>query len=748
MSPCANPEAPAAEARLGWKTAALVLAFYAACVAIVTYPFVLHLRSRLPSTVDPLQHLWVMRWYKTCLLEGRSPFLCPELQFPVGAPIGNFSPLHIQSLMYLPLSYLSKNDILCFNVIWWTGFLVTGMGTFALAWHVLKDRAAATLAGLLAMLSAPMMIHSHAHLELIHVGWFPLFLVAWLRFVDRPTRGRLAAAVVSYLLVAMSAAYFAVFATFPAALYAAWRSIRALRAEGEGWSWTKGRARWWLAFAACAGLLVIGVFSGHIWAKANGYSLGRPRSEFDRFGAPFWSYLVPTASHLLGNLMPVDLYAATGTTGEGISYLGVVTLLLLHYAAVRRVGFRRAGYWWAALAMLVVLSMGSYLRFGASKVDLPDAWLWRHLFVFRMIRVPARFNLFVAVAAAVVAAAGLRDLLSRVSRPRVKGLLFAAIATLAVVDLRTGPYYSEAPPSMPGCYRASLAMDPEATFLEIPQTNSGGAEILSATAGYWQALHRRPSTTGYSGQPNAAFDELMTWNSPFAYHRLGDPGYLRNPEGEFIDLSSKVEFEDLAWLYLARHGLKFIVLHKWAETVGERKMNLWPIMHKLEPTKVYEDDRTVVYAASKFKAPTHPVLLCTGGWHQRVGWHGRLLSTTDRQAHVEVYNPDVTRPLTLTLEASALRHPRIVRLMHGGFQIARWEVVPGDPRTFQSPPFQLLQGTTDLTIDSGFESTPKRSREAVAEGDMRPYSLRVVGLAIRPVEPAVPAVAALPETVK
>ena len=745
MSECATPGAiDAPDDRFGVGTVALVLAFYAACVALVTYPFVLHLRSRLPSLVDPLQHLWVMRWYKTCWLEGRSPFRCPELQYPVGAPIGNFSPLHLQSLLYLPLSSLTKNDILCFNLIWWSGFLVTGMGTFALAWHVLRDRRAATLAGLLAMLGAPMMVHSHAHLELIHVGGFPLFLVAWMRFVDRPSCGRLTLAALGYLLVAMSAAYFGVFAVFPAAFYAAWRTLRALRTEGEGWSWTRGRAGWLAAFGFLAGVLVLLVFSGHVWSRSQGYSLGRPRSEFDRFGAPFWSYFTPTAAHPLGNLLPVDPYAATGTTGEGVSYLGVVSLFFLAYVAFRRVRFRQSRFWWAATAMLVILSMGSTLRLGSRPIGLPDATLWRYLFVFRMIRVPARFNLFVAVFAAVVAAAGLRDLLARLPNAGLRGLAFAAIAALAVADLRTGPYGSEAPPAMPGCYRAILARDPGATFLEIPQTNSGGGEVLSATASYWQSIHRAPSTTGYSGQPNAIFDELMTWNSPFAYFRLGDPGYLHNPAGESIDLSANVNFDDLAWLYLHKHGLKYVVLHKWAATIGERTMLLWPLMHRLEPAKVFEDDQTVVYESDRLRAPTRPVLLLTTGWHQRVGWQGRLLSTTARKADVAIYNPDVTIPMTLTLEASSLRHPRIVRLMNGGFEVARWEVIPGAPQTFRSPTFQLLKGTTDLTIDAGFESTPKRSREAVAEGDMRPYSLRVVGVTVRPVD----TVAALPETVK
>jgi hypothetical protein len=42
------------------------------------------------------------------------------------------------------------------------------------------------------MLGTPMMIHSFVHQVLIQLGGFPLFLIAWIRFVDRPAQGRLA----------------------------------------------------------------------------------------------------------------------------------------------------------------------------------------------------------------------------------------------------------------------------------------------------------------------------------------------------------------------------------------------------------------------------------------------------------------------------------------------------------------------------------------------------------------------------
>jgi hypothetical protein len=377
-----------------------------------------------------------MRWYKTCVLEGRSALHCPEIQHPIGAPLGNFSSLHLQALLYFPLSLVIDSDALCYNLIWTFGLLITGLGTFVLIWHILGDKSCAAFGGLLAMLGAPVMLHARAHLELIYVGSFPLFLVAWIRFVDRPSRGRLVLAALGYTVLSMSAAYYMVFAIFPAVLYVVWQvSCGGLTGAG---AWFRQRSGWLLGFVGLIlpGLLVL--FSSQLWAVSNGYSLVRPRYEFDLFGAPVWSYLSPTKWHRLGAWLPFDPYEALGgSAGERTSYLGVVTLVLIAYAAIRRVRFSGAGYLWSALALVVVLSFGSHWHVGGWTISLPSDWLWHGFPVYRMTRVPARFNLFAAVLAGVVAAAGLRHLLARVPHRGLRLALLGGLTVCSIMRIRT-----------------------------------------------------------------------------------------------------------------------------------------------------------------------------------------------------------------------------------------------------------------------------------------------------------------------
>src|SRR5438445_11886357 len=126
-SPGPSHPPPAADAatRPGAATFLALLAFYLVAIALATYPAITTMGSRLPNLGDPLTHLWTMRWYKACLLEAKSPFRCPDIQYPVGAPLGYFPPMQLQTLVYIPLSMMFDNDILCYNLIWIFGLLYT-----------------------------------------------------------------------------------------------------------------------------------------------------------------------------------------------------------------------------------------------------------------------------------------------------------------------------------------------------------------------------------------------------------------------------------------------------------------------------------------------------------------------------------------------------------------------------------------------------------------------------------------------
>ena len=710
----------------GWRTMAAVSVAYLAAVFLATYPAMLTIGSTLPWRVDPIAHIWTMRWNMACLLQGRLPFFCPGIQAPVGAALGTLPPMHFQTLLFVPLRLAIPNDILCYNLIRLFAFWLTGIGTFVLAWTVARSRLAAGLAGMMAMIGTPMMFFSHGELEQITVGWFPLFLVAWTRWVDAPSRRGLIAATGLYGLVAMSSPYAGLFAVFPAVLYVGWKACGAGRAGLAGW--LMARWGWFAGFAAITGPMMVVLFSNQVWAVLHGYVMTRPDSEFWIFRAPLWGYLVPSPRHALSRLLPFDTDVMRDV-GSIPSYLGVVTLALIAYAAVCRVRFERRSFWWGTFALLVILSLGAHARIGPWDVSLPAYWLKKVFIGFRVIRVPARFNLFASVAAAVLAASALKHLLDRLPDRRTRGLVFGGLSAIALVDLGTVPYATVPVPPMPACYRVILDRDPNATFLDAPQFNSGCFE-LPALATYWQSLHGGTTSAGYTSFLNVGYDNLICQNSPFDAFKLAQPNYLLDPHREDFDLVRGAFFRDYAWLYLTVHKLRYVVIHQRPGSFPEFAVHLDRVKALLADAKVFEDADAAVYDRDLLPKPGRPTLLYAQGWGHRVSRKGVRTCMVGPSGRLFVYNPDADRPMTLALDASAHQAARSVRLVADGQDLASWVAQPRQEQTWQTPPFRLPQGLRSLSLESD-GSAPPSVLAAHVEGDATPFSLWVRGVGIK-----------------
>ena len=161
-------------------------------------------------------------------------------------PLGAFPTLHLQTVLYVLLRLVTANDAAIFTVIWFVGFVATGLASFGLARWATPGLGAgvAWVAGLGVMLCGPMLMHAHGHLETMQLGVVPPFLIGWLRFVDQPTGRRLSVAAGLYLLVVATAPYFAVLAIFPAVWYLGWVLI----VGPDRWPTMRRLAPWLLGF--------------------------------------------------------------------------------------------------------------------------------------------------------------------------------------------------------------------------------------------------------------------------------------------------------------------------------------------------------------------------------------------------------------------------------------------------------------------------------------------------------------------
>jgi hypothetical protein len=477
---------------------------------------------------------------------------------------------------------------------------------------------------------------------------------------------------------------------------------------------------------------ILVLFSSHLWAITHGFTLERSRAEFSNYGAPLWGFLAPTTRHLFGSLLGFDPYQSLGLSAmERVPYLGVVTVILLPYAAALRSGLRRASYIWLTFALLTVLALGASWKVGAREISLPSSWLWDIFPPYRMTRVPARYGLFIGVPAGILAAAGMKDLLARLPGKTLRALVFGGLTAVAVADLAMIGFPKCPLPKMPGCYAFLKQRDPKATLLEIPYTAAGGTYLYGECT-YWQSLHRLTTSAGYSGHDNVVQESMIGDHCPFQVAMLAQPEYLEDPRKVDIGLLTDVDFKDYVWIYLTVNRFDYVVLHQSAGAVPEYKVSLDRIKVLLQDCRIYEDADTIVYDRSLLKQPARLVQIAQEGWSGRNFWQGQWNWLLPKTGHVAIYNPNPEKYLTLSLDTAAVRQARSVRVRMGAEQVACWKVMPGFYQSVSSPPFRLPAGLDELTIESETRDLDPHDRKSHLKEEKRPYRLRVAGLKIGP----------------
>ena len=729
--------------RRTWIVGTAAALGYLALAALATWPVVTRFGSEIPGELtDPLEHLWLMRWLRSCLIHGRNPLFCPEIQAPVGVPLGYFPTMHLQTVLYILGRLVTGNDAAIFGTIWFLGFVTTGLASMALArWAVPGcSLGVAWVAGLGVMLCGPMLMHAHGHLETMQMGVVPPFLIAWIKLIETPSRRRLVWAVLAYWLVVAAAPYFAVLAIFPAVWYLGWSLLTFPR--GARWAGMRRLAPSLVGFGLIVVPGVATLFGGQVWAALHGWPMTRSKREFGQLGAPVWSELVPSPRHLLGRVAIPGIFEETGFAGrmsEVSSYLGLVVLGALAWGVWRRIDFPRRGYWWSVLVLMVVLSWGARQEIFGASVSLPAGWIYDAFPPFHLIRVPARFNLFAAAVAVVPVAAALRGLVSGLRSRWGQGLILTALAGLTLVDLAMVPFNSAPIPVPPDLYAEILRASPKAVLLDAPLFDSTQGQTFSSLWGYWQQIHGLRTSAGYPGLTNAQFDAEIVRPSCFSARqalRL-KPNQLPIATVADFDLDGTQDIKGRVWLELTAHRFDHVVEHgNYNRDLGTYSPWSWTVHNFILGGDIdapaYKRD---VLDRAWLSLPDQLVWMSDRGWREVPGQDRSATPFAALpEARVEVYQP-TTGPVVLTLNGvDAFARTRIIRLIEADRELARWRIEPGNRRDLRSGPIPLTAGRHTWTLLADGADRPTRSADRIDPAGT-PYSFRLSRVRLEAVAP-------------
>ena len=497
-----------------WAAVAALL--YIALAVLNTYPLIAHLDSgvlRGIDTGDALQQTWVLAWVQHALQHNPSGFWDAPIFYPTRDTLAfhdNLAPLAIATL---PLAGLVHNPLIVYNCAVIASYPLCGLAMFTLAYVLNADGRAALLAGAIYAF-CPYRERHIEHLNLLSAEAIPLIILAFELGRTRGGAVRWGALGLALCLSATLSLYYTAFTLLALGLYIlVLLFTKQVVIARPAW-----RGVWALLPMAAALLWLIGPYLG---AQRNVGS-ERRLQDIVYFSADVRDYLHTGPQSLLygwsdrlWHISSLDIrqYLFPGWTALALAAFGTLWAGKRRLGTVEAAGRATARPYLAVAALLVVLSLGPYLRLFGTFTRLPMPYLAIYTLPgFGGFRDIGRYDqvamAFVAGAAAVGAARLLTTIPRRHAGWLLLGLLGAVCAESLVVQRPLLPVASG--PAIPAVYRW-LAGQPRGPVAELPMCGSLGPWCgEESTYMYNSTYHWQPLLNGGGGFFPPGWSEQIT----------------------------------------------------------------------------------------------------------------------------------------------------------------------------------------------------------------------------------------------
>jgi hypothetical protein len=195
-------------------SAAAATIAYALLTVTLTWPLARGITSDVPSDFgDPLLNAWVLAWDAEHMLRAISGNLGALREYwnanifhPHPLALAYSEHLTPQAAMILPVWALTKNPILCYNLVFLSTFLLSALGMFLFTRSLTSSPGAAFVAGI-AFGFAPYRFSTMSHVQVLSAMWMPFTLLGAHRFFETRRLAPLAGAAGAWLVQSLSCGY-------------------------------------------------------------------------------------------------------------------------------------------------------------------------------------------------------------------------------------------------------------------------------------------------------------------------------------------------------------------------------------------------------------------------------------------------------------------------------------------------------------------------------------------------------------
>jgi hypothetical protein len=516
--------------RRAWHAAAA----YLALTIVATWPLARGLGRDVPADLgDPVFVMWALAWdcqQLLAILRGDfarlTTFFDANIFHPLPLTLAYSEHFIAQAVQVLPVWALTGNPILCYNLLYVSTFVLSGLGTYLFVREITGNPRAAFVAGVL-FAFAPYRFPQSSHLQVLSSQWMPFALYGFRRFFDsidaqtmrggrwRPLIGASAALVAQNLSCTYYLMFFAPFVV----AYVVWEIWRR-----RLWS----RTRIWIQLVTAAvlvALVTLPLLLPYALVQEQ-LQIARSRGELSMYAADVYSYATVVSEQILWGSI-----ARVFPKAEGDLFPGLVTvfLALIGVATWRRDADVSAApvtkLAWILLAVSVIhlFIAGATLLYRRFTLDLG-------LFTIRVTNVDQLLlRAVVLVAVAAVFSPGCRSRIAAFMRTR--GFYLLALLAAMWLSLGLAPQTLGRPLNLTGLYQLLYSYIPGFDGLRVPaRFNMIAVLMLAVLGGYGAAaLSRwRWATPTFVILTTAFFAESLV--RPFPINGMGTLRDYATPE--------------------------------------------------------------------------------------------------------------------------------------------------------------------------------------------------------------------------
>jgi len=526
------------------KFFAAMLVVFTALTAVMTYPQVFHLRDRVHDDGDPLLNAWALAWVAHQLPRAPAHLFDANIFYPERRTLAYSEALLVPAVFAAPLRWLGVGPVLVYNIVFLSGFIVSGAGTALLVRTLTRSDAAGFIAGLV-FAFLPYRIDHFPHLQLQQTQCLPFAMWAFHRLMQT---GRVRDGVLFGAFTAgqiLSCIYYGLF-LIPYMMVVCGAMLIAERRVAT--------SRLVALVVAAAIVLAAVAPVGIAYLGARKVVGERGRQEVVDGSATWRNYLAPAEANALYGGVFARFMQAERRLFPGFVAIALAAIALFPDSPRKHENHentkRRHDGYQTRFAYALGLVLAFEVSLGFNGYVYPA--LYDYFLPFRALRIPARMGLFVGFSVAVLAGYGLARVASRIESHRVRRVVIVAAALAMLAEYASKPIeLTSIRTSAPEVY-ADIVRDrgdgPTTTLFEFPASSGDDPTYLYYSTFHWQNL-----VNGYSGF------------FPPSYVRLMDA------IGEFPD--------DVSLAAIRARGARYLVVHG-ERLRGDRYETLIPQLDK------------------------------------------------------------------------------------------------------------------------------------------------------------------------